>query len=142
MWNPEQRRRLAFEQKLVERKMPQFSFYDLTDNTYIFGWARTTSGCSYGVWVGLSPRHPYSKPTLCITSPNPLLKYNGESVNAQGTSHAFHTYSNNGGCVKICYSGSWNSTHTCLIVLLKAFLWLEAYEAHLRTGRNLADFLC
>ena len=31
---------------------------------------------------------------------------------------------------------------TLVGVFLKGILWIEAYEAHLRTGRDLASFLC
>jgi len=142
MWTPAQRLRLAFEQKLVQRKMPHFMFYDLTGNTYIAGYAQTNSGRLYGVRVDLPPDYPYDEPSLFITSPFVLPTRYGGSVNFVGTSHAFHTYANNGGDIRICYSGCWGSSNTCVMVLLKASLWLEAYEAYYRTGRDLASFLC
>ena len=142
MWDSEQRRRLAFERRLLERKMPQFRFYDLTGNTYIAGHARTNSGRSYGVRVELPPDYPFDEPSLFITSPRRLPTDCGGSVNDEGTSHAFHTHDNNGGYVRICHTGSWDASRTCIQVLTKVHLWLEAYEGHLRTGRDLANFLC
>ncbi|MBL7223901.1 MAG: hypothetical protein ISS72_08610 [Candidatus Brocadiae bacterium] len=144
MWNADQRHRLAFEEKLVARYMPDFRFYDRTGHTYIDGWARTSGGANrYRLRITLPARYPYAKPQLYVISPRPMWMRGGRrTVNSLGTSHAFHCNNNGGGPVHVCYAGTWAASMTCVTVLLRGLLWLEAYEGHLRTGRNLADFLC
>jgi len=59
-----------------------------------------------------------------------------------GATHAFHTHENDrGSCVKICYTDEWDASMTLALVFLRGLLWCEAYEHHLRTGRDLAEFL-
>jgi len=142
-WSSEQQRRLAAEKKVIAAKMPHFQFYNPSGNTYVAGLARTNFGKQYHAKVQLTQNYPYEEPELFITSPHTLWMYGGGTINALGTTHAFHTYDNSSdGCVKICHTLDWDSSKTCLLVILKAHLWLEAYEAHLRTGRDIADFLC
>lgn len=143
MWTSTQRQRLAFERALLATKMPQFSFHDPFGRTYVGGWAATNSGAQYYLKLDLSPAYPHARPNLYVTCPSTLQQYGGRgTVNAVGTSHAFHVYDNHGGCVQICHFLEWDASKTCLLVLLKGHLWLEAYHAHLRTGRDLAEFLC
>ena len=143
MWTSSQRQRLAFERALLASKMPQFSFCDPFGDTYISGVATTNSGRWYLLKLDLPSAYPYEEPDLYITSPNKLSRYGGVgTINDVGTSHDFHVYNNHGGCVKICHFEEWDASRTCLLVLLKGHLWLEAYHAHLRTGRVLAEFLC
>ncbi len=142
MWNSEQRSRLAFERSLIAKDMPQFSFMNLTHDTYVCGCVRTNSGKSYQVEVRLPPDYPDEQPELYVTSPSVLRMRNGwQSLNQLGTSHSYHTYRSERGCVKICFVRDWDPSMSCLLVLLKAHLWLEAYEAHLKTGRPICEFL-
>ena len=141
MWDADQRSRLAFETKLLAQKMPHFQFYDLSGSTYVSGWAHTTSGMQYQLKLKLPSHYPDGQPKLYVLSPWTLRKYDGGSINSEGSSHAFHTYSNEYGCVQICHTRDWHAGMTCLLVLEKAHLWLEAYHGHLRTGRDLAEFL-
>ena len=144
MWNPEQRRRLAFEEKLVARYMPDSRLYDRTGNTYIDGGARTSGGANrYRLRICLPSSFPYGKPGLYVISPHPVwMRRRRRTLNSLGTSHAFHVNKNGGGYLNICHTRDWDASMTCVQVLLKGILWLEAYEGHLRTGRDLADFLC
>ena len=55
--------------------------------------------------------------------------------------HLSHTLdSGPGGCVQISYAGEWEASMTCVMVLAKCLLWLEAHEAHLRTGKDITAF--
>lgn len=143
-WSTNQQYRLAFEKQLLARKMPHFQFYNPTGDTHVTGWARTSSGNSYQGKLVLPPDYPYDEPELFIASPRILWKHGHRgTINNEGTSHAFHTYSNErDGCVQVCHTMDWDSSKTCVLVLVKMHLWLEAYEAHLKTGRDIADYLC
>jgi hypothetical protein len=141
MWDAEQRYRLAFEVKLLAQKMPHFQLHNPSSGTYVSGWARTSSGRQYQLRLTLPPNYPHGEPELYVVSPMTLRKRGGGTINSMGTSHDFHTYNNDGGCVKICHTCDWHPGMTCLLVLEKAHLWLEAYHGYLRTGKRLAEFL-
>jgi len=141
----EQCRRLATEDKLLKRYMPNCHFFNRMENTYIEGLFQTSEkrNC-YTLRLTLPSDFPYQEPDLYVVNPQILWQYGRkETVNSAGTSHAFHTYDNGAsGYVKICHTGHWHSGVTCIKVILKGIIWLEAYEAHFRTGKNLAHFLC
>lgn len=142
MWDNEQRARLAFERRLVSRDMPQFTFFNLTGDTYVSGWVRTNAGNSYQIEVRLPSDYPDGEPALYVTCPSHLyMRESGTTINSVGNSHSFHTRSSDRGCVKICHVPDWNPSMSCILVLLKAHLWLEAYEAYCRTGRPICEFL-
>ena len=140
----EQCQRLAIEEKLLARYTPDFRFYNKTGDAYIDGWVMTSGGANwYRLWVGVPPEYPYSPPHLYVGHPHPLWMCGYQrTINSLGTSHAFHVLDNPNGWVKICHTEYWDASLTCLKILLKGVMWLEAYEAHLRTGQNIADFLC
>jgi hypothetical protein len=52
-------------------------------------------------------------------------------------------YDDPGNLVQICHwrDGRWHSGILLLKVFLKGLLWIEAYEQHLATGRNLSEFV-
>jgi len=67
-----------------------------------------------------------------------------ETINSVGSSHEFHTLSNGpDGCVQICHFKSeyWDASKTCVGVLFKGLLWLEAYDIYLKTGMSIASIL-
>lgn len=67
-----------------------------------------------------------------------------ETINSVGSSHAFHTLSNGpDGCVQICHFKSefWDASKTCVGVLFKGLLWLEAYDIYLKTDMSIASIL-
>jgi len=142
-WSVKQQQRLAFEEKLFGLYMPTCAFYNKTGATYVEGVARTSGNNEYRGRVCLSPHYPDEKPNLYVVTPHTLRMHgNHGTINALGTSHAFHVY-NNGqdGCVKICHTIDWDPSMTCVKILQKLHLWLEAYESHLRTGRNIDECL-
>jgi hypothetical protein len=125
--------------------MPGFRFHDKTGDTYIEGWVTLN-----GTWIrnrlrlDIPPAYPNSQPRLFVTSPVILRKYRGRGkINDEGISHSFHTLgTGHGGCVEICTVGDWDASITCVKLLIMGVMWLEAYQAHLRTGKDIADFLC
>lgn len=141
----EQCRRLAAEEKLMKKYMRDFHFYNRTGNTYIKGEVQTSGRRNkYTLKLTLPSDFPYDEPYLYVASPNILWQYgHQETVNSEGTSHAFHTTDNGSdNCIKICHTHYWDPSITCVKIILKGILWLEAYEGHLRTGKDLAEFLC
>lgn len=54
-----------------------------------------------------------------------------------------HTYGTRYGCTQICHfkPGLWKDNNTLYQVIMKGLIWLEAYEAHLRTGATLTRYL-
>jgi ubiquitin-protein ligase len=137
--------RWQFEQQLIRFYMRSFAIHNLADGgAVVEGWAQTSGGQNrYKGRLVLSSNFPYEKPELYVTSPNPLRMHGWQgTINSLGTSHAFHTHANGpDGCVQICHTDSWHASLTCVFVLLKLHLWLEAYEAHQRTGEEIAEYL-
>ena len=145
MWSKAQICRLDLENQLLARELPQFRLYRTSYDAYVSGWQSTASRSrDYQLKLVLGSRFPDEMPQLYVVSPRTLSKYDGGgTVNAEGTSHSFHTLSNGpDGCVQICHMkpGVWNPACTCVAVLTKGIIWLEAYDAHLKTGRDLCDF--
>jgi len=136
--------RLTFEREILAQELPQFCFYDINGNAYISGWQSTAARyTNYQLKLVMGYDFPDMMPELFITSPGILYQYDGYStVNGEGLSHEFHTLDNGpGGCVQICHTKPelWSPSQTCVFVLMKGIVWLEAYDAHLRTGR-LCDY--
>ena len=54
-----------------------------------------------------------------------------------------HIYGTRDGCTQICHfrPSLWKDNNTLYQVVMKGLIWLEAYEAHLRTGANLSQYL-
>ena len=144
MWSPAQQRRLAFEEQILAKELPQFRFQNRHQDTFISGYQGANGPYRrYQLKLVLTCHYPYEMPNLYVVSPITLRKSCVCcTVNAEGVSRAFHTRSNGpGGCVQICHFGSWVSTNTCVKVFLKGIAWIQAYENHLSTGEDLADFL-
>ena len=115
----------------------QFKFY--TD-CVVFA-AQTNSKKVYTIKIDLTGNFPYDIPKVFITSPKPLLDRNGASM--LGPSHSMHTLSGENGCVRVCHYGTidWHPNVSLYQVIVKVRIWLEMYEAHLKTGRPLDYYL-
>ena len=144
MWSAAQQKRLAVEEQILNRELPQFRFHNRSGDTFVSGH-QGANGASrqYQLKLQLTPDYPYEMPMLYIASPTTLWKHRHKgTINAEGVSHAFHTQENGpGGCVQVCHFENWVSTNTCVAVFLKGILWIQAYEHHLATGDDIADFL-
>lgn len=146
-WSLEQRQRLVLENQILHNQgFTQFSVYHYaSDDTYNAGGTATTSaGRSYSLFCTIPSGYPTQRPSLYITDPKPLLNYHGAAISGLGVSHAMHTLEPHSvGWVQICHwrPDRWHAGIVLQKVFLKALLWLEAYEQHLATGRDLADFV-
>lgn len=116
-----------------------FKFCDMdSDLPYLKMVAITNSKNIYTLRVDLD-QFPESIPKVFVTK---MLKSKfGKDLNSP--SHEMHTLSSEHGYTRICHYGnsSWAPNVALNKVYLKCRVWLEAYEAHLKTGENLCDYL-
>ncbi|MDM8542786.1 hypothetical protein QUF90_17055 [Desulfococcaceae bacterium HSG9] len=142
IWEPWQRERLVFEENIIKKELPDFWFRDHAKGglTTIWGYYTTSANQEYRLCVWIKSGFPYKIPGLYITFPKPLYGYNGRTIQSYGTSHRMHVWEpdwNNS--VKICHwqSEHWSASYTLLSIIMKGFLWLEAYEVHCKTGKHI-----
>ena len=147
MWTTEQRQRLYIEHETLQREgFTQFSVYYTqgTDTYYASGYATSSSGRRYGLYITIPSGYPHQRPLMYITDPVPLLMRDGTRITSLGVSHFMHTLEpSTNGMVQICHwrDTRWHSGILLHKVFLKGLLWIEAYEQHLATGRNLSEFV-
>ena len=147
MWTYEQRQRLILESQILIREgFDQFQvFRDPTHDSYsASGYATTSSGHRYYLYIPIPSGYPYQRPPLYVTEPNPLLMYDRRPVSSLGVSHYMHTLTPHAaGWPQICHwrDARWHSQIVLQKVFLKGLLWVEAYEQHLATGQHIADFV-
>lgn len=135
--------RMAFEKTLIYMYMPDFSIDPLSLGLCAEGWVETNGGNMYKGRVDGGVVYPFSKPELYLLCPSSPRTRSGRLLSSLGASHAFHVLgTGSNGFLRICHTDLWDATMTLLQVLIKFVAWVEAYDAHLRTGRDLADFLC
>ncbi len=140
--------RLILENQILNTDgLSQFQVYSGKDGTsyYLWGEHRTNSGAKYNIWAPIPYNYPCSRPCVYVYQPNPLWGFrNLTTINGYDISHRMHTLTNGpNGEVQICHWNSerWHSGITLNRVMLKIILWLEAYEQHLATGRDICDFV-
>lgn len=116
-----------------------FRFCDMdSDMPYLKMVAITNSKKMYTIRVDLD-KFPESIPKVFVTK---MLKNKfGRDLNSP--SHGMHTLSSEHGYTQICHYGSysWRPDVSLNKVYLKCRVWLEAYEAHLQTGKNICEYL-
>ena len=136
------RKRMEIERTVMRRELPQFSFYE-DDECYFQGW-QATNDYEYDLKLVLPRGYPYEMPLAYVISPHTLETYDGETINDMGCTHSFHTLSNGpDGCVQICHTKPtlWDPSDTAFGVFIKMILWVNAYDWHLITGKDIADIL-
>ena len=103
----------------------------------------TNNGNFYRVLLHLPLDYPNSKPTVIVTYPSPLVGHGNVDITTYGASEKMHTLEPIDGYVQIChYLGSlWHPNVTLYKVLIKARLWLEAFEGHRKSGKPLSRYL-
>ena len=147
MWTAEQRQRLVLEHQILQREgFTQFSVYhQASDDTYYAsGVTLSNAGYRYGLWIPIPAGFPQARPPMYITEPHPLLMRDRSPLSALGVSHKMHTLAPHAnGMVQICHwrDARWHSGIVLQKVCLKSLLWIEAYEQHIATGRDLAEFV-
>ena len=143
MWSPAQRHRLAVEKQLLEKNFCGVRWHDSTSRgaTKVDVDFTTNVGNRYTLRLYVPGDWPNSCPKLAIVSPKTIRQRNGNSLPT--SSGSFHTLGSVDGYQCICHylPSSWSASNTMYLVFLKGRLWLEAYENHLKTGKNIDQFL-
>ena len=100
--------------------------------------ARTNCGNLYTLHFDLS-QFPMSIPKVFVTR---MLKTKS-GLEMRGCSASMHTLDSEHGWTRICHYGysSWTPNVSLYKVFIKCRLWLEMYEAHLRTGKEIQYYL-
>lgn len=131
--------RLCMEQQIITRQYPRFRWRSSGHGVRIEGPILTTAGYSYDVRIRVSQGFPFAHPLTFIVSP-----IRGNGVSLTEVSHAMHTLSpdaNNHPQLCLYNDSNWAPSLTLQHVLVKAAVWLEAFDQHCRTGRPISDFL-
>ena len=133
--------RLLAEQDVLSRKLPgnAYKFMDMdTPKPYIVMAAKTNKGNVYTLKIELD-EFPQSIPKAFVRK---MLKTKtGQDMS--GTSGAMHTLQSENGFTRICHYGynSWTEMVSIYKIYIKCRLWLEMYELHLLTGKNMDYYL-
>ncbi|XP_031556200.1 uncharacterized protein LOC116292969 [Actinia tenebrosa] len=105
---------------------------------------QTSQGNDYTLRSYLPPNFPHGCPALVVSNPGSPLKDRDGSTELK-SSFQNHCYeSSRYGLTQICHCrpDRWESKEMDLCdVLMKGLIWLEAYEAMLRTGEDIGTFL-
>ncbi len=147
--------RLALEEKLLNRYFQSFRIQAPHDprRAGVIGHLFTNSRPRglmpaarnrYGLWIPLGA-FPSKRPDMFIVEPKDLRNAAGRKLCEIGVSGAMHLLEpDDRGNLQICHYNDthWTPNVTLYKVVMKGRLWLEAYEMHLETGRNIEKFLC
>ncbi len=133
--------RYLAEKAVLSHRLPQnaYCFRNMqTDHPDILMAARTNSGGIYTLRIDLSS-FPLTVPKVFVTR---MLK-DKSGKDLCGVSGAMHTLQSENGQTRICHYGSnsWTPNVSIFKVYVKCRLWLEMYEAHLRTGHPIEYYL-
>ena len=133
--------RLQMEKMVLARKLPSsaYVFKDMgTSNPYVVIGAIPNSKNVYTIRIDLDS-FPNSVPKAFVTKM--LLNKDGNRMDS--ASATMHTLTSEHSFTRICHYGtnSWTPMVSIYKIYIKCRLWLEMYEAHLRTGKNIDYFL-
>lgn len=137
--------RLRKEQALLRRYFPTFHIQFPQDpaRAGVVGTLTTNAGNEYGLWIPLGA-FPNEPPRMFVVSPQGLRKRRGRKLAKLGTNSNMHLLQpNEHGHPQICHhnDASWTPNITLFKVVMKGRLWLEAYEMHKTTGKNIDHYL-
>ena len=143
---PQAMARLQKEQALLKTYFPAFRIQcpDDPERAGAVGTLTTNAGNEYGLWVPLGTTFPNERPEVFVVSPKSLKNRRGKRLAKIGTDAAMHLLApNEHGHPQICHhnDASWTPNVTLYKVVMKARLWLEAYEMHKATGKDIDHYL-
>lgn len=142
-WSAAQQKRLGFEKNILEKYFGnRVSWIDPTGDTKVEVGVTTTSDKRYTLRLCLPKDFPNSVPPMIVSNPSSCLRKRDGSLLSGGSGND-HTLSSIDGCTQICHFNSclWRDDNTLYQVVMKGLIWLEGYEAHLRTGQPLSKYL-
>ena len=142
---PETADRLRKEQELLKTYFPSFRIQCPQDpeRAGAVGTLTTNAGNEYGLWIPLGD-FPNEPPGMFVVSPKDLRKRSGKKLAKIGPSADMHLLGpDEHGHPQICHhnDASWTPNITIFKVVMKGRLWLEAYEMHKATGKNIDRYL-
>jgi hypothetical protein len=135
------RNRLETEQRILNHYFPALRFQTRPVRG-VLGPLKTNSGQQYTLWVR-TDRFPDSPPPVYVLRPH-LKAFCGSDLADYGASSSYHTLTpDSHGHPQVCHHSSsmWHPKLTIYHAVLKARIWLEAYERHLQTGRPIDRWL-
>lgn len=142
-WSASQKGRLAVERNLLERYFPNRVTWFSPGNHNAHVQIRMTSNSNkeYVLRVYIPSDFPNSCPDMVMVSPLNLRKQNGDALPTG--SFVFHTIGERDSYIKLCHfiPRLWTADNTLYQVFVKGRLWIEAYEGHLMTGKDMDVFL-
>lgn len=135
--------RLAFEMRELAKFFPELRWYKHRGAIFTEGPLRTNGGTPYAVRVVLPDDFPSGIPTLLLTHPKGLRNAHGDLLTDVGVSGPMHLLRPVDGLPRLCHHrpDEWTPTRTVYQVVVKARLWLEAYELHLAHGSAIDRWL-
>lgn len=142
VWSPAQRVRLAIEKEKLEKYFRLGVFWiDPENETKVEVLLKSNSDREFKLRIYIPSDFPNSCPLLVVVSPEKLYMKNGQRL--PETSDAFHTLEDVDNFHRICHfhPPSWTADITLFQVFMKGRIWIEAYEAHLATGKKMDEFL-
>jgi hypothetical protein len=142
-WTTAQQARLETERTILRQYFPTLEWHHPRNSakTYIEGPVRTNSRRSYRLRIYVPEAFPAACPLMVVADPVPLRDRGGAPLTEP--SHPMHVLGAVDGATVICHyrPDLWVPDNTLYWVALKGRIWLEAYEAHLRTGNSLDTYL-
>ena len=130
--------RRKIEKTLLSRFFPDFRF----DGEAVRGTMICNSGRQYQLTVSLG-QFPIGPPSVMVVVPT-LRNASGKILGEGGASSGMHHLGRDAsGALRLCLASrrKHDPRDTLYKSLLKSRLWLEAYEAHLRTGNPIDELL-
>ena len=142
-WSATQQKRLGFEKNILEKYFGnRVSWINPTSDTKVEVRVTTTNDKQYTLRVYIPRDFPNSCPDMIVSNPSSCLRMRDGSV-MSALSGLNHTMGGRDGCTQICHfkPNCWKDDNTLYQVVMKGLIWLEGYEAHLRTGQPLSNYL-
>jgi hypothetical protein len=139
-----QQTRLDLEREALQRYFPGFRIQDpFGPKRGVIGRLKSNTGTWYTIWLALSD-FPNGAPQMYIIEPRELKAYDGRLLSSIVNNRPMHLLTPDAnGHPQIChYNGQfWLPKVSLYKILMKARIWLEAYEQHLRHGRPIDTYL-
>ena len=142
---PQAAERLRKEQRLLQAYFPTFRIQlpDDPARAGAVGTMTTNAGNEYGLWIPLG-EFPNEPPEMFVVAPKNLRNRRRRRLAKIGPSAAMHLLGPDAhGHPQICHhnDSSWTPNITLYKVAMKGRLWLEAYEMHKATGKDIDHYL-
>ena len=145
MWSSAQQSRLTVEKQMLEKSFRGVRWHDWESRgaTKVDVDFTTNVAGRYTLRLYIPADYPNSCPKLAIVrSSKPLKLRNGDNLPALSDEcHTLDLSVDGYQCLCHYHPSSWSANNTMYLVFLKGRLWLEAYENHLRTGKDIDLYL-